>query len=61
MPVPTRSTAEARRKNFDRLGSAYGSAKSAVKSAGKVAGKARFGDAGRLPTADPGTQRPEGT
>lgn len=49
MPVPTRSTAEARRKNFDRLGNAYNSAKSAAKSAGKFAGKALFGDEGRLP------------
>ncbi len=50
MPVPTRTTADARRKNFDRLGKAYNTAKSTAKSAGKFASKALFGDDGRIPT-----------
>lgn len=50
MPVPTRTTADARRKNFDRLGKAYNTAKSTAKSAGKFASKALFGDEGRIPT-----------
>lgn len=51
MPVPTRTTADARATNFKRLNKAYSKAGDIAKGAGKFAYKAAFGDEGRLPLA----------
>lgn len=51
MPVPTRTTADARAANFKRLNRAYDKAGDIAKEAGKLAYKAAFGDEGRLPLA----------
>lgn len=51
MPVPTRTTADARAANFKRLNKAYSKAGDIAKGAGEFAKGALFGEEGRLPLA----------